>query len=221
MTIMNKKTILLLFFLLLSDIAYAATIHGTIYDYSLNKVNDAVIEVNSHPKQNFVAKNGTYLFNLPEGKYIIKAEQYKNEALVSYVSENINVIDDGDYVLDLILFPSFIEEDEIVNEEIDIPKHEFTTKNYTVYYIIGFIIVILILFFVLKNTKYKKTESDIDLNRIINIIKAQGGRTTQKEIRKQIPLSEAKISLMISELEHKCIIKKIKKGRGNIIILNK
>ena len=59
------------------------------------------------------------------------------------------------------------------------------------------------------------------MEHLIKIIKREGGRTTQKYIRKQIPLSEAKISLMIAELEHKGIIEKIKKGRGNIIILKR
>ena len=58
-----------------------------------------------------------------------------------------------------------------------------------------------------------------DLAGILKIIKEEGGRTTQKDIRKQIPLSEAKISLMVSELEAKGKVQKIKKGRGNIIIL--
>ena len=40
-------------------------------------------------------------------------------------------------------------------------------------------------------------------------IKFQGGK--MKEIRKIIPLSEAKISLMISDLESRDIIKKVKK----------
>ena len=59
------------------------------------------------------------------------------------------------------------------------------------------------------------------MNTIIRIIKENKGRITQKDIRKQIPLSEAKISLMITELEDKGIVKRIKKGRGNIIILSK
>ena len=53
------------------------------------------------------------------------------------------------------------------------------------------------------------------------MIRKEGGRATQKDIRKQIPLSEAKISLMLAELEHKGVVEKIKKGRGNIIILKK
>ena len=42
---------------------------------------------------------------------------------------------------------------------------------------------------------------------------------TQKDLRKHFAMSEAKISLMITELESLKKIKKIKKGRGNIIIL--
>ena len=34
-----------------------------------------------------------------------------------------------------------------------------------------------------------------------------------------LDLSEAKISLILTELEHKGQIEKVKKGRGNVIIL--
>ena len=37
-------------------------------------------------------------------------------------------------------------------------------------------------------------EAPGDIDEVIKIIKEEGGRTTQKEIRKRIPLSEAKIS---------------------------
>ncbi len=62
---------------------------------------------------------------------------------------------------------------------------------------------------------------DKDLQQVLVIISKQDGRTTQKEIRKELPWSESKISLMIAELEQKGLIEKIKKGRGNIIILKK
>ncbi|MBW2967057.1 hypothetical protein KY362_01080 [Candidatus Woesearchaeota archaeon] len=68
-------------------------------------------------------------------------------------------------------------------------------------------------------SEYQKLDEGLKV--IIDIMKKEGGRTTQKELRKQIPLSEAKISLMISELEHKKIIEKVKKGRGNILILKR
>ncbi len=58
-----------------------------------------------------------------------------------------------------------------------------------------------------------------DLQAIVSFIEKEGGRTTQKELRKSFPYSEAKISLMLAELEHKGTLEKIKKGRGNILIL--
>ena len=64
-------------------------------------------------------------------------------------------------------------------------------------------------------------QEDEDLSKVLEVIKKNDGRITQKEIRKQLSLSEAKISLVISQLESEKKIKKIKKGRGNIIILNK
>ena len=58
---------------------------------------------------------------------------------------------------------------------------------------------------------------DKEYAKLLNILR-QHKRITQKEVRAEIPLSEAKISLMISEMEHKGLVEKIKKGRGNILI---
>jgi len=89
-------------------------------------------------------------------------------------------------------------------------------------YIVLFIAVTLILIFVFKKLKNKKIEyskeQDDDFERIYNFIKKEK-RTTQKEIRKNSSLSEAKISLIITQLEEDGKIQKIKKGRTNIIIL--
>ena len=64
----------------------------------------------------------------------------------------------------------------------------------------------------------KEEKLDKELQKMLDFIKKHK-RTTQKEIRKEFFLSEGKISLMVSELEEKGLIKKIKKGRGNIIFL--
>jgi uncharacterized membrane protein len=58
-----------------------------------------------------------------------------------------------------------------------------------------------------------------DLQQIVDFIVAQEGRATQKEIRKHMPQSEAKVSLMLADLVQRAIVTKIKKGRGNIIVL--
>ena len=60
---------------------------------------------------------------------------------------------------------------------------------------------------------------DDDAEKVLNFIK-QEKRTTQKDIRKEFPVSEAKISLILTELESKGKIKKIKKGKTNVVILN-
>ncbi len=60
---------------------------------------------------------------------------------------------------------------------------------------------------------------DKSLREIVEFIVHEGGRTTQTEIRSRFPSSEAKISLMITELEDKRVVRKIRKGRGNIIVL--
>jgi uncharacterized membrane protein len=54
---------------------------------------------------------------------------------------------------------------------------------------------------------------------VLAFIKEEGGRVTQKDIRKKFPLSEAKISLVVTELESKELVKRIKKGRANIVVL--
>ncbi len=58
-----------------------------------------------------------------------------------------------------------------------------------------------------------------DLRRAVEIIKKEGGRITQKELRKRLGYSEAKVSLIIADLERRGIVEKVKKGRGNIIFL--
>ena len=43
----------------------------------------------------------------------------------------------------------------------------------------------------------------------------------QKDLRKRLPWSEAKVSMMLSELEEMGIVKRIKKGRAKIVVLRK
>ncbi len=58
-----------------------------------------------------------------------------------------------------------------------------------------------------------------DLKEIIDILESQGGRMTQKDLRARLNCSEAKVSLMITDLEDRGLVHKVKKGRGNIILL--
>jgi len=217
--------------LFLVSLANAATIYGTIYDLSLKKVSNARVEINTNPKQLIVAQNGTYSFNVPNGRYTLKAQIVQKNTIIASVEENITISQDGSYVLDLILFPDI--EEGIEDPGIDVNGNVVEdTDNKGNILLIGFIVlfvsgIIIGIAYYIKTRKKEgikeepaETEEG-DLEQVIKIIKQEGGRTTQKDIRKQIPLSEAKISLMIAELEHKGVVEKIKKGRGNIIILKK
>ncbi|MBL7054231.1 hypothetical protein ISS05_00570 [Candidatus Woesearchaeota archaeon] len=249
LTVDMKKFLLVLFvFLLMTEVVLGANIHGNIYDFSLDRIGNVIIEINTAPKQFFVSKNGTYSFTVPIGVYEVKAQHYESTLLISSTSENITVQDNGDYILDLVLFP-VINEEELLEDEIEVSKNRFNIGSFSVVLII---LAGILFYFYNKKKSVKKREViekedsfeekaeeitkggedekeekkeryDFYLEnlaeKVIEMIKEEGGRTTQKEIRKKIPLSEAKISLVIAELEANGRIRKIKKGRGNILIL--
>ncbi len=236
----TKSVIYILIVIFMANLASAATIHGNVYDLSLKKLSNVKVEINTLPKQVVIAKNGSYSFNVPSGAYEINAKLMRKSTVLASVQENITVGQPGDYVLDLILFPDI--EDGVEDINIDVNGEAFESSNKISIIAIAAILSILIaaffgIYFIKKNKNQKqatkkwhyaeqkeetpKETESYGLNQIVKIIEQEGGRATQKGIRKQIPLSEAKISLMIAELEHKGIIDKIKKGRGNIIILKK
>nr|WP_304364507.1 winged helix-turn-helix transcriptional regulator [Methanosarcina sp. KYL-1] len=102
--------------------ALAATVHGTVYEwYSFEPLNNAVIKVNSTPEQYFVAPDAVYSFNLPPGNYLITASYFEGGTLVYAAEETVKISEDGDYVLDILLFPPYEEEllDQSELEDID------------------------------------------------------------------------------------------------------
>lgn len=216
------------------SMVHGATIHGRIYDPYLERINDVKVSINSQPKQLLIAKDSEYSFEVGKGEYIILAQKIKQGEIVYETRENISLIDSGDYVIDLILFPNFNEEEQILKDSYDIPIFEEESKKdnkleVLLWVLLGALTSIAIYAYLpargIKGDKEQPIEEidikDKESGGVINILRESGGRTTQKEIRKMIPLSEAKISLIISELESKGILKKIKKGRGNIIVLNR
>jgi len=206
----------------------AAEIYGTVYDMSLNPAIGSVIEVDSTPRQTNILKDGTYSFMLPVGEYTIKAT-YVSSYNVYSAEENITIVDEGRYIVDLIVFPDLSEESELLllSEDITLDEiYEDETKAFPWLYIILILVVIAVIFLFFKKRKpVKKTEEKIleeeidPKDKIYEFIKQKGGRVTQKEIRKNFPVSQATISLILTELESNGKIKKIKRGKGNIIIL--
>lgn len=240
-----KIAVILLVLLVLIRISTAATITGTVYDIGLEQLNNAIIEVNTEPPQKIIVKEGIYSFDIPLGSYMITAKYYEENLLKYEDKQNIEIKDDGEFVFDLILFPS-LEDDEKLFDTSDLDIDDpYDNGDANLGLIIGVIVIVtlgIIGFGVwyfrsrkgsdakgtkLKNKEAKektiivdKEEKDTDeyYDMVLKMIK-DNKRITQKEIRKEVPLSEAKISLIISELEHKGKIEKIKKGRGNILVL--
>ncbi|MDW7730828.1 MAG: hypothetical protein SCH66_00180 [Methanolobus sp.] len=282
-----------------------ATVHGVAYEWStFEPLDNAIIEVNSTPAQSIVAKYGVYSFELPSGSYRITAKYYQDGTLSHYGEESITVSDDGNYVVDLLLLPSYSESSEIDSSIVSAQSStngselisEEDSGNLLAGASIAGILVLALLFYQVrfkttlhpgsrpaqkKHVSTEKTEkmqveaagltghdnedygdgissdveeisSDIpvnapgspfvslevvsgdvqqevpdrssepvpqDLQEILDILKSQGGRMTQKDMRKRLKYSEGKVSLMLLDLEKRGKIRKYKKGRGNILFL--
>jgi len=231
----------ILFSILVSTAVSAATLKGTIYNEELVIENNVLVEINTVPIQKYLAAEGSYSFELPQGKYTLTARKG-----FEIVSEEIEIIAEGEYVFDLFLLPDFVDEDELWQdtEEQLFTEDELATKNRTWAYIVAGLIFLLALWRIYRaRKKYgslwkfrkhhqmeaKKTIEQHQeelaqepgyLDEVIEVIKKHDGRISQLELRREmLHLSEAKISLIVTELEHKGKIEKVKKGRGNVIIL--
>lgn len=276
------KGIFVIFLLIicLNPVAQAATVHGTIYSWSdfERPLRNAIVEVNSTPVQSKVATNGTYSFDLFPGNYTIKAKYYLNNVLELTNEEIISIEKEGDFTLDILLFPptdseyEFLGDINFTNISGDIRNEVPTDPDYTMFYLI---ILLLLIFLIAGLYWFRKKRAGIhteketpgndiihemeenpsgkqieplpvhadlppesvslsqpantneelknkrlpdDLQALYEAIIQSGGRVTQKDLRKKFTCSEAKVSLMLADLEDRGLIKKIKRGRANIII---
>ena len=222
---MNQYWVVFLLFLtVLASPASGALIHGSVYDLELNILRQAVVEIDTTPQQLMVSQNGSYAFSVPPGSYVITARQTKLDLVAA---ENITVSQEGEYVLDLILFPDLSPEEGFLNETLDVPEYDEPPVRLPVTGIVLLVLAVLagLAWWYWKKRKQepvpeeKNVSAKADLEEILAFVRKEGGRTTQKDLRRAIPYSEAKISLMIAELESQGKLKKIKKGRGNILVL--
>ncbi len=208
----------------------SATIEGRIYSWdSFEPVRSCIVTLNSTPVQKIVAVNGNYSFDVPPGVYRIEVVCYSNQKL--FAEEVIEVRQNGTFHIDMLAQP-FIEELNVTVPEINLTFDENEpenpeTQNFstTLLYVFPALLasIGLIYYYTSKRRKEESNNGEEvlpeDLNEIMEIIRKEGGRITQKELKKKTGYSDAKISLMIADLENRGKIEKIKKGRGNIIFL--
>ena len=225
-----KPAVTILLILALVSGAEAAVITGNVYEWStLKPINDVIVEINTVPAQSIVVKSGTYTFNTPPGTYTIEAKYYRSNLLEYHTTEEVTITGDGEFTLDLIMFPAleveeFFESDDLSVDELF--QETQPTDNTNPLILLGaaaaFLVVLIVIYFRFTSEKTISTVADEtipeDLLKLLTLLDKSGGRTTQKELRKALDLSEAKVSLMITDLESRGVVKKIKKGRGNIVI---
>ena len=104
-------------------------------------------------------------------------------------------------------------------------------ENNLVYFVLPLFTIILILgYLVLRKPKVKKEIQEKVVNKpelhlkeeekqVVRIIERKGGKVNQSTLVTISDFSKAKMSQIIKELEERKIVKKVKKGKKNVIIL--
>lgn len=179
-----------------------ATVHGTIYDlWTFTPLENVVVEVYSDSilQRQIVALDGTYSLSLQPGSYTIMAKHYSGTTLISDAQENITLRENDNITLDLIMFPAF-EEDELP-ENYDILPEEEEAEARSMWLALGVVLVLVtagaIAFYYRKILPKKRLPAEEirvppsarvvglpeDLNEVLNVIRASGGRINQVELR--------------------------------------
>ncbi len=241
-----RLAILLIILLLVTipSIAQAAVIRGSVYDLLLQKTKDVILEIDTTPNQQIVSKTGDYNFTVSNGQYTIAAKKLVGGRPVANSSEKITVNGDGEFNLDIIILP-IVDDLGISNDDLVLQLEEKKNGSGFIFWVLGLLVLMVFLIFIFENRLKSKKINKIgknevvmdkkiiveakkpeagklpqDLEKMLEVIRREGGRINQLDLRKEFNLSEAKISLMVADLESRGLVKKIKKGRGNIVILN-
>jgi len=189
----------------------AAVLQGAVYTFDLSVANDSIVEINTTPNQLLVAKNGSYRFSVPAGRFMVTA--IKDEL---FVEEAIAVQDDGEYVLDLILLPELSVEESLMDSDEELVLPYVPDQTFSNSWVVASIVLAVVLCVGWLFSR-KKEKLPTDLGRILQIIDKAGGRIAQKDVYRSVEWSESKVSLMLDDLEARGIVYRVKKGRAKVV----
>ena len=242
--------LLVLLTLLVVQLASAAMLQGTIYREDLSVAKDVLVTIDTQPEQRLLSVEGTYEFMVPPGNYTLQVHDL-NGGLNDSDTDNVTVAENGTFTYDLFLFPNLENLEQGESIDLDSTTEFNATSDFQgqpatpgthpspgpwpVIVLILVILILLIVPYAWLRRRFKRLgqeqspvtgtageeAGDEKLNQVLKLLKEAGGRMTQKELRQKVPDSEAKVSLMIAELETQGKITKIKKGRANIIVLKR
>jgi len=199
-----------------------AVIKGDIYDSLLQPVDKAIVVINTTPTQVVVAHNASYEVKAPLGSYLLTVKIPTSQGLLEVYRENISITSLGTYYYDIILTPSL--DLDLLENNADVELEEPFSPYIYILLVLFFILILFFVLFLLLTSKKISVEmqnmaNNAEIAIIIDTIKRHGGRITQRDLARKLNMSKSKISLLLSELEARGLIKKYKKGRGNIIVL--
>lgn len=208
------------FFIFALCIVSAYTLYGDIYSANtFENLENVIVEISGASSAKLVASNN-YSISLPAGDYIVEAYYIEGGKTVLYSRDEVELTNDIKY--DLILF--YQSEFETVPDVgikdvfFEVPIKQNTAICYVALIIAG--ILVFILGHLLERSRKdeeRATEIDKDGESVLKILKENEGRMEQKELREILKWTESKTSLVIAELEAIGYVKKIKRGRKNII----
>ena len=134
---------------------------------------------------------------------------------------------------------SVLEDDEVLGNDIEKDTSGENISQVLIILVLVVMIISVVLYLIMRK-KDRRIEKhgpktlapqqkevqdeksyDSELRDMIEVLRRGQGKLTQKQLRKRLPYSEAKVSMMISILEKDGVVRKIKRGRGNILVLRK
>lgn len=208
---------------------------GDIYEGdNLTKIDQVLLKIEGGANTQFLTSKN-YSINIPNGTYKITATHFRDGKIDYITKEEIN-FDGGERKFDLVLIPVELYQltpvtNESNNQPTPKPVEEKQPNNELIYLAVGGVLLIAAgIIWKLKNKSPRgQANADIEnntplnkeLREMINIINENSGTMYQKELREILNYSEAKMSISISELEKRGQIKRVRKGRDNLISIIK
>lgn len=176
---------------------------------------------------------GYYSVDVDQGRYYMTATG-KNGS-ISYSSDSPTILLESDTVIDFPLIEEFPEIEDIkefpeiisvIGEETLVQEEVLDTKQpqgdfsslFSVLALLAVVLVIALIYFKKDIFKDKVNLSAGDDHKVLNILQREG-KSLQSDIVKGTGFSEAKVSLIIKDLQKRKKVTKEKVGRTNVIRL--
>jgi uncharacterized membrane protein len=212
-------------------VLHAAALGGSIYSMdSFDAVQGVLVKADGASTYQVFSSDGVYSMEVAPGAYNISAYYYENGTLTGYAKDEILVGAEG-AAYDIVLFsPDEFEGIEgfgIGEIDEDIPagrKDDWAPLSFGLVLLIAAVAAYLLLGRKKAEKPLKagkERELDEEEKKVVEILEGSEGMRNQKELREILKCTDTKISLLISSLEAQGYVKRIKKGRENIVKLVK